>query len=133
MKSKNKTNLEKIYEANKKIQEIEKQKEEFEEKLLELRRQIKNSERKLSNLNRSDEWRERNHKLIEYGALLEISDLLGETKSTLLGYFLNFHLLNKEEKEDCKIKGILEFRRREEKKKKIKKNMEENRKNKNNK
>ena len=67
--------------------------------------------------------------MIEYGALLEISDLLKETKSTLLGYFLNFQLLTEEEKEDCKIKGILEFRRREEKRKKIKKEMEENRKN----
>ena len=129
MKSKNRTDLEKIHEANKELQKIEKKKEEFEENLLELKRQIRNSEKKLSNLKRSDKWRERNHILIEYGALLEISDLLKETKSTLLGYFLNFQLLTEEEKEDCKIKGILEFRRREEKRKKIKKEMEENRKN----
>ena len=80
MKSKNRTDLEKIHEANKELQKIEKKKEEFEENLLELKRQIRNSERKLSNLKRSDKWRERNHILIEYGALLEISDLLKETK-----------------------------------------------------
>lgn len=117
--------LNEIYKLNREIEKIELKKEQLEEKILELKRKVKNNERKLSAMQRSDSWRLRNKKLIEYGALLEISELTKiENKSMLLGYFLKFHLLTEEEKDNCTVKGVLEFRKREEKKMKLKKVME---------
>ena len=112
---------------NMKIEKFQKTNRELEKQMLELRRQIRNSERKLNGMNRSEEWRKRNHMLIEYGALIEIAKLIGENKSLLLGYLLNFHKLSDNEKQNLKINGIIEFEARKKKKEKIKREMEKNR------
>ena len=126
MNSKNKNmKIEKFQKTNRELEKITQQK--HEEQMLELRRQIRNSERKLKGMNRSDEWRKRNHMLIEYGALIEIAKLIGENKSLLLGYLLNFHKLSDNEKQNLKINGIIEFEARKKKKEKIKREMEKNR------
>ena len=128
MNSKNKNmKIEKFQKTNRKLEKITRQKYELEEQMLELRRQIRNSERKLNGMNRSEEWRKRNHMLIEYGALIEIAKLIGENKSLLLGYLLNFHKLSDNEKQNLKINGIIEFEARKKKKEKIKREMEKNR------
>lgn len=128
MNSKNKNmKIEKFQKTNRELEKITQQKHELEEQMLELRRQIRNSERKLKGMNRSDEWRKRNHMLIEYGALIEIAKLIGENKSLLLGYLLNFHKLSDNEKQNLKINGIIEFEARKKKKEKIKREMEKNR------
>ena len=128
MNSKNKNmKIEKFQKTNRELEKITRQKYELEEQMLELRRQIRNSERKLKGMNRSDEWRKRNHMLIEYGALIEIAKLIGENKSLLLGYLLNFHKLSDNEKQNLKINGIIEFEARKKKKEKIKREMEKNR------
>ena len=120
MNSKNKNmKIEKFQKTNRELEKITQQKHELEEQMLELRRQIRNSERKLKGMNRSDEWRKRNHMLIEYGALIEIAKLIGENKSLLLGYLLNFHKLSDNEKQNLKINGIIEFEARKKKKEKI--------------
>ena len=128
MNSKNKNmKIEKFQKTNRELEKITQQKYELEEQMLELRRQIRNSERKLNGMNRSEEWRKRNHMLIEYGALIEIAKLIGENKSLLLGYLLNFHKLSDNEKQNLKINGIIEFEARKKKKEKIKREMEKNR------
>lgn len=128
MNSKNKNmKIEKLQKTNRELEKITRQKYELEEQMLELRRQIRNSERKLNGMNRSEEWRKRNHMLIEYGALIEIAKLIGENKSLLLGYLLNFHKLSDNEKQNLKINGIIEFEARKKKKEKIKREMEKNR------
>lgn len=119
--------IEKFQKTNRELEKITRQKYELEEQMLELRRQIRNSERKLNGMNRSEEWRKRNHMLIEYGALIEIAKLIGENKSLLLGYLLNFHKLSDNEKQNLKINGIIEFEARKKKKEKIKREMEKNR------
>ena len=123
----NKTEIEKFQKVNRELKKITQQKHELEEHMLELRRQIRNSERKLNGMNRSDEWRKRNHMLIEYGALIEIAKLIGENKALLLGYLLKFHKLSENEKQNLKINGIIEFEARKKKKEKIKKEMQKNR------
>ena len=128
MNSKNKDmKIEKFQKTNRELEKITQQKHELEEQMLELRRQIRNSERKLKGMNRSDEWRKRNHMLIEYGALIEIAKLIGENKSLLLGYLLNFHKLSDNEKQNLKVNGIIEFEARKKKKEKIKREMQKNR------
>ncbi len=128
MNSKNKNmKIEKFQKTNRELEKIKQQKYELEEQMLELRRQIRNSERKLKGMNRSDEWRKRNHMLIEYGALIEIAKLIGENKSLLLGYLLNFHKLSDNEKQNLKVNGIIEFEARKKKKEKIKREMQKNR------
>jgi hypothetical protein len=128
MNSKNKNmKIEKFQKTNRELEKITQQKYELEEQMLELRRQIRNSERKLNGMNRSEEWRKRNHTLIEYGALIEIAKLIGENKALLLGYLLNFHKLNDNEKQNLKINGIIEFESRKNKKEKIKIEMQKNR------
>ena len=128
MNSKNKNmKIEKFQKTNRELEKITQQKHELEEQMLELRRQIRNSERKLNGMNRSEEWRKRNHMLIEYGALIEIAKLIGENKALLLGYLLNFHKLNDNEKQNLKINGIIEFESRKNKKEKIKREMQKNR------
>ena len=128
MNSKNKDmKIEKFQKTNRELEKITQQKHELEEQMLELRRQIRNSERRLKGMNRSDEWRKRNHMLIEYGALIEIAKLIGENKSLLLGYLLNFHKLSDNEKQNLKINGIIEFEARKKKKEKIKREMQKNR------
>lgn len=128
MNSKNKNmKIEKFQKTNRELEKITQQKYELEEQMLELRRQIRNSERKLNGMNRSDEWRKRNHTLIEYGALIEIAKLIGENKALLLGYLLKFHKLNDNEKQNLKINGIIEFESRKNKKEKIKREMQKNR------
>jgi len=128
MNSKNKNmKIEKFQKTNRELEKITQQKYELEEQMLELRRQIRNSERKLNGMNRSEEWRKRNHMLIEYGALIEIAKLIGENKALLLGYLLNFHKLNDNEKQNLKINGIIEFESRKNKKEKIKREMQKNR------
>ena len=128
MNSKNKNmKIEKFQKTNRELEKITQQKYELEEQMLELRRQIRNSERKLNGMNRSEEWRKRNHTLIEYGALIEIAKLIGENKALLLGYLLNFHKLNDNEKQNLKINGIIEFESRKNKKEKIKIEMKKNR------
>lgn len=128
MNSKNKDmKIEKFQKTNRELEKITQQKYELEEQMLELRRQIRNSERKLNGMNRSEEWRKRNHMLIEYGALIEIAKLIGENKALLLGYLLNFHKLNDNEKQNLKINGIIEFESRKNKKEKIKREMQKNR------
>lgn len=128
MNSKNKNmKIEKFQKTNRELEKITQQKHELEEQMLELRRQIRNSERKLNGMNRSEEWRKRNHTLIEYGALIEIAKLIGENKALLLGYLLNFHKLNDNEKQNLKINGIIEFESRKNKKEKIKREMQKNR------
>ena len=119
--------IEKFQKTNRELEKIKQQKYELEEQMLELRRQIRNSERKLKGMNRSDEWRKRNHMLIEYGALIEIAKLIGENKSLLLGYLLNFHKLSDNEKQNLKVNGIIEFEARKKKKEKIKREMQKNR------
>ena len=119
--------IEKFQKTNRELEKITQQKYELEEQMLELRRQIRNSERKLNGMNRSEEWRKRNHTLIEYGALIEIAKLIGENKALLLGYLLNFHKLNDNEKQNLKINGIIEFESRKNKKEKIKIEMQKNR------
>ena len=123
----NKTEIEKFQKANRELKKITQQKHELEEQMLELRRQIRNSERKLNGMNRSNEWRKRNHILIEYGALIEIAKLIGENKALLLGYLLKFHKLSENEKQNLKINGIIEFEARKNKKEKIKREMQKNR------
>jgi len=123
----NKTEIEKFQKVNRELKKITQQKHELEEHMLELRRQIRNSERKLNGMNRSDEWRKRNHMLIEYGALIEIAKLIGENKALLLGYLLKFHKLSENEKQNLKINGIIEFEARKKKKEKIKREMQKNR------
>lgn len=123
----NKTEIEKFQKVNRELKKITQQKHELEEHMLELRRQIRNSERKLNDMNRSDEWRKRNHMLIEYGALIEIAKLIGENKALLLGYLLKFHKLSENEKQNLKINGIIEFEARKKKKEKIKREMQKNR------
>ncbi len=123
----NKTEIEKFQKVNRELKKITQQKHELEEHMLELRRQIRNSERKLNGMNRSDEWRKRNHILIEYGALIEIAKLIGENKALLLGYLLKFHKLSENEKQNLKINGIIEFEARKKKKEKIKREMQKNR------
>ena len=123
----NKTEIEKFQKVNRELKKITQQKHELEEHMLELRRQIRNSERKLNSMNRSDEWRKRNHILIEYGALIEIAKLIGENKALLLGYLLKFHKLSENEKQNLKINGIIEFEARKKKKEKIKREMQKNR------
>ena len=128
MNSKNKNmKIEKFQKTNRELEKIKQQKYELEEQMLELRRQIRNSERKLKGMNRSDEWRKRNHMLIEYGALIEIAKLIGENKLLLLGYLLNFHKLSDNEKQNLKVNGIIEFEARKKKKEKIKREMQKNR------
>ena len=128
MNSKNKNmKIEKFQKTNRELEKITQQKYELEEQMLELRRQIRNSERKLNGMNRSEEWRKRNHTLIEYGALIEIAKLIGENKGLLLGYLLNFHKLSENEKQNLKINGIIEFEARKNKKEKIKREMQKNR------
>ena len=128
MNSKNKNmKIEKFQKTNRELKKITQQKHELEEQMLELRRQIRNSERKLKGMNRSDEWRKRNHMLIEYGALIEIAKLIGENKSLLLGYLLKFHKLSDNEKQNLIINGIIEFEARKKKKEKIKREMQKNR------
>ena len=128
MNSKNKNmKIEKFQKTNRELEKITQQKHELEEQMLELRRQIRNSERKLNGMNRSDEWRKRNHMLIEYGALIEIAKLIGENKALLLGYLLKFHKLSENEKQNLKINGIIEFEARKNKKEKIKIEMQKNR------
>ena len=128
MNSKNKNmKIEKFQKTNRELEKITQQKYELEEQMLELRRQIRNSERKLNGMNRSEEWRKRNHILIEYGALIEIAKLIGENKALLLGYLLKFHKLSENEKQNLKINGIIEFEARKKKKEKIKREMEKNR------
>lgn len=128
MNSKNKNmKIEKFQKTNRELEKITQQKYELEEQMLELRRQIRNSERKLNGMNRSDEWRKRNHTLIEYGALIEIAKLIGENKALLLGYLLKFHKLSENEKQNLKINGIIEFEARKNKKEKIKREMQKNR------
>ena len=117
MNSKNKNmKIEKFQKTNRELEKITQQKYELEEQMLELRRQIRNSERKLNGMNRSEEWRKRNHILIEYGALIEIAKLIGENKALLLGYLLKFHKLSENEKQNLKINGIIEFEARKKKK-----------------
>ena len=123
----NKTEIEKFQKVNRELKKITQQKHELEEHMLELRRQIRNSERKLNGMNRSDEWRKRNHILIEYGALIEIAKLIGENKALLLGYLLKFHKLSENEKQNLIINGIIEFEARKKKKEKIKREMQKNR------
>ena len=128
MNSKNKNmKIEKFQKTNRELEKITQQKYELEEQMLELRRQIRNSERKLNGMNRSEEWRKRNHILIEYGALIEIAKLIGENKALLLGYLLKFHKLSENEKQNLKINGIMEFEARKKKKEKIKREMQKNR------
>lgn len=128
MNSKNKNmKIEKFQKTNRELEKITQQKYELEEQMLELRRQIRNSERKLNGMNRSEEWRKRNHTLIEYGALIEIAKLIGENKALLLGYLLKFHKLSENEKQNLKINGIIEFEARKNKKEKIKREMQKNR------
>ena len=128
MNSKNKNmKIEKFQKTNRELEKITQQKYELEEQMLELRRQIRNSERKLNGMNRSDEWRKRNHTLIEYGALIEIAKLIGENKALLLGYLLKFHKLSENEKQNLKINGIIEFEARKNKKEKVKREMQKNR------
>lgn len=128
MNSKNKNmKIEKFQKTNRELEKIIQQKYELEEQMLELRRQIRNSERKLNGMNRSEEWRKRNHTLIEYGALIEIAKLIGENKALLLGYLLKFHKLSENEKQNLKINGIIEFEARKNKKEKIKMEMQKNR------
>jgi hypothetical protein len=128
MNSKNKNmKIEKFQKTNRELEKIIQQKYELEEQMLELRRQIRNSERKLNGMNRSEEWRKRNHTLIEYGALIEIAKLIGENKALLLGYLLKFHKLSENEKQNLKINGIIEFEARKNKKEKIKREMQKNR------
>ena len=128
MNSKNKNmKIEKFQKTNRELEKITQQKYELEEQMLELRRQIRNSERKLNGMNRSDEWRKRNHTLIEYGALIEIAKLIGENKALLLGYLLKFHKLSENEKQNLKMNGIIEFEARKNKKEKIKREMQKNR------
>lgn len=128
MNSKNKNiKIEKFQKTNRELEKIIQQKYELEEQMLELRRQIRNSERKLNGMNRSEEWRKRNHTLIEYGALIEIAKLIGENKALLLGYLLKFHKLSENEKQNLKINGIIEFEARKKKKEKIKREMQKNR------
>ena len=125
MNSKNKDiKIKKFQKTNRELEKITQQKHELKEQMLELRRQIRNSERKLKGMNRSDEWRKRNHMLIKYGALIEIAKLIGENKSLLLGYLLNFHKLSDNEKQNLKINGIIEFEARKKKKEKIKREMQ---------
>lgn len=123
----NKTEIERFQKVNRELKKITQQKHELEKHMLELRRQIRNSERKLNGMNRSDEWRKRNHMLIEYGALIEIARLIGENKALLLGYLLKFHKLSENEKQNLKINGIIEFEARKKKKEKIKREMQKNR------
>ena len=128
MNSKNKNmKIEKFQKTNRELEKITQQKYELEEQMLELRRQIRNSERKLNGMNRSEEWRKRNHMLIEYGALIEIAKLIGENKALLLGYLLKFHKLSENEKQNLKINGIIEFEARKNKKEKVKREMQKNR------
>ena len=128
MNSKNKNiKIEKFQKTNRELEKIIQQKYELEEQMLELRRQIRNSERKLNGMNRSEEWRKRNHTLIEYGALIEIAKLIGENKALLLGYLLKFHKLSENEKQNLKINGIIEFEAMKNKKEKIKREMQKNR------
>ena len=128
MNSKNKNiKIEKFQKTNRELEKITQQTDEREEQMLELRRQIRNSERKLNGMNRSEEWRKRNHILIEYGALIEIAKLIGENKALLLGYLLKFHKLSENEKQNLKINGIIEFEARKKKKEKIKREMQKNR------
>lgn len=128
MNSKNKNmKIEKFQKTNRELEKITQQKYELEEQMLELRRQIRNSERKLNGMNRSEEWRKRNHTLIEYGALIEIAKLIGENKALLLGYLLKFDKLSENEKQNLQINGIIEFEARKKKKEKIKREMQKNR------
>ncbi|MGL4510739.1 conjugal transfer protein TraD [Cetobacterium sp.] len=65
--------------------------------------------------------------LIEVGALLEVAEIDQENKNTLLGYFINYKKMSKEEKEILKIQGkeLLEKRKLERvsKKEKLKRSL----------
>ena len=92
--------------------------EEFEEKI----KYLKNRKRKNElekKLNGNDKKRkERAHHLISIGGLLQVAKIDNEDKDILLGFFLKFHRLTKEEKEDCKFSGQMEFRKRAKEKEK---------------
>ena len=106
--------------------EIHKKIVKTDEKIREIRREIANDTRRLNTSEKNEKWKQRTRKLIEMGVLLEIADILNEDKATLLGYFMKFHFLSKEEIKDCKIMGGEEFQMREEKKKMLKRRLEKN-------
>ncbi|BBM52357.1 hypothetical protein JMUB3935_1335 [Leptotrichia trevisanii] len=95
-----------------------------DEKIREIRREIANDTRRLNTSEKNEKWKQRTRKLIEMGVLLEIADILNEDKATLLGYFMKFQFLSKDEIKDCKIMGGEEFQMREEKKQMLKRRLE---------
>lgn len=105
-------------EFEEKINKITEEKKLLEEKI----KYLKNRKRKNElekKLNGNDKKRkERAHHLISIGGLLQVAKIDNEDKDILLGFFLKFHRLTKEEKEDCKFSGQMEFRKRAKEKEK---------------
>ena len=105
-------------EFEEKINKITEEKKLLEEKI----KYLKNRKRKNElekKLNGNDKKRkERAHHLISIGGLLQVAKIDNEDKDILLGFFLKFHRLTKEEKEDCKFLGQMEFRKRAKEKEK---------------
>lgn len=108
--------LDKKKQLEKQIAEDEEKVYKLHYKIEKLKREVKNEKRKLNIKNRDSSWKKRNHTLIRKGALLEIANILEEENSILLGYFLKFNNLTETQKEDCRVTGTLEFRRRQGKK-----------------
>ena len=95
-----------------------------DEKISKLKRDIANDNRRLNTSEKNEKWKKRTRKLIEMGVLLEIADILDNDKATLLGYFMKFHFLEKDELRDCKEIGGEEFQRKEEIKQRLKQKLE---------
>jgi len=118
----------------KKIEKIENRKSELEEELLKLK--IKEKKRRLEKKygETNEKRRARTHHLITIGGLVQVARIDTEDKDTLLGFFLKFHRLTKEEIEDCKFSGQMEFKKKTEEreqknfKKKIEKMIKEQKK-----
>ena len=108
--------LDKKKEEKKQIAEDEEKAYKLHYKIEKLKKEVKNEKRKLNLKNRSEAWKQRNHTLIRKGGLLEIAKILEEEDVILLGYFMKFNNLTETQKEDCRVTGTLEFRKRQEKK-----------------
>lgn len=105
-------------EFEEKINKITEEKKLLEEKIKYLKnRKRKNELEKKLNGNYKKR-KERAHHLISIGGLLQVAKIDNEDKDILLGFFLKFHRLTKEEKEDCKFSGQMEFRKRAKEKEK---------------
>lgn len=94
-----------------KIDEIETKKGNLEKKIKKLEQELK----KFKSNKKNEKRRKRAHHLIKVGALLEIAEIDKEDKNTLLGYFLRYSKLSKNDKINLKVNGLikLETRKRE--------------------